>query len=143
MKVVLINPPVRTGKYRSTRATIPPLGIGYLAAYLDRNGIDCEVIDGKLEGITVDQISTRIAAAKAELIGISAMTPDIIATGEIAQNIKESLPGTPVVVGGAHAIAMPQGTLDEFPAIDYVVTSEGEQALLELTEAIRGLRGST
>jgi len=140
MKVVLINPPVRTGKYRSTRVTIPPIGIGYLAAYLDRNGIDCEVIDGKLEGITVDQISTRVAAAKPELIGISAMTPDIMAAGEIAQNTKESLPDTPVVVGGAHAIAMPQGTLDEFPAIDYVVTGEGEQALLELTEAIRGER---
>lgn len=140
MKVILINPPVRAGKYRSTRATIPPLGIGYLAAYLDRNSIDCEVIDGKLEGITVDQISTRVAAAKPELIGISAMTPDIMATGEIAQNTKQFLPDTPVVVGGAHAIAMPQGTLDEFPAIDYVVTGEGEQALLELTEAIRGKR---
>ena len=43
MKVALINPPGGYYAARWAESTLPSLGLGYLAAYLERNGIDCEL----------------------------------------------------------------------------------------------------
>jgi len=135
-KVLLVNPPVATGGYESKECSIPPVGIGYLASYLIQNGISCEIVDGKLEGLTVDEVAVRCTGSGADLVGISAMTPDIVAAGLIAGRIKESSPQTPVVLGGAHAIARPRETLAEFPQFDFLATGEGEQTLHELVGAL-------
>ena len=41
MKILLINPPTRT----RIPADYPPLGLGYLAAWLRRDGHDAEILD--------------------------------------------------------------------------------------------------
>jgi anaerobic magnesium-protoporphyrin IX monomethyl ester cyclase len=120
--------------------SIFPVGLGYLAAYLEHNGIHCQIIDGKLGEFSLDQIIKKVAVKKPLIVGLSAMTPDIMPASKIAQHIKEEMPGTFVVLGGAHAIAMPGETLKEFPEIDFVVTGEGEETFVELVHSISGAR---
>ena len=140
MKVVLINPPVGCGKYAATQSDVPRAALGYLAAYLEKNGIHCDIIDGKLERITIDDVSNKIAITKPDIVGISAMTPDIVSASKIAKSIKEKMPGIFIALGGAHAIAMPNDSLKEFPEIDFVVTGEGEETLVELVNSISDTR---
>lgn len=135
-QVLLITPPVESGKYKSLRTAIPHVGIAYLAGFLESKGISCDVIDGKLEGLTIEEVCRQIVEKKPQLLGLSAMTPDAIAASKIATSVKLQLPDTPIVMGGPHAIAIPYETLREFPAIDFVVTGEGEEVLVELFQTI-------
>ncbi len=140
MRVVLVNPPVEYGRYKSWQSSIPPAGLGYLAAYLEENHIACDIIDGKLEGLSLDEVCEKILSRKPDVIGLSAMTPDIIVASKIARRIKTTLPGSFTVLGGPHAIAMPKETLKDFSEIDFVATGEGEITLVELIQAISGNR---
>jgi len=140
MKVVLINPPVNHGRYESKQSEIPPAGLGYLAAYLEGNGIQCDVVDGKVEGLSINEVVEKIAMIKPNIAGLSAMTPDVISARRVARGIKEISPGTSIVLGGAHAIAIPKETLQEFSEIDFVVTGEGEETFVELVHSIIGER---
>lgn len=138
MKVVLINTPVEQGRYKSKQTSIPPIGLGYLASYLESNGIQCNIIDGKLEGISPKKICEQVLMQKPDIVGLSAMTPDIIAASKIADMIKRILPETDIVLGGAHSIAIPKETLEEYPSIDFVVTGEGEETFVELIDHLSG-----
>lgn len=136
MNIVLVNPPVRSGRYASWQTSIPPAGIGYLAAYLEQHDFGCSVIDGKLWKISIDEVCDQLCALNPDLIGFSAMTPDMPSTGEISRRVKEKMPGVITVMGGAHAIAIPHETLQEFPHIDFVITGEGEDTFVELVTAL-------
>ncbi len=140
MKVVLVNPPVGHGRYESKQSSVPPAGLGYLAAYLESNSIQCDIIDGKMDGLFSEEVVEKIARIKPDIVGLSAMTPDVISANKIAENIKGKLPGIFVVLGGAHAIAIPRETLQEFPEIDFVVAGEGEETFVELIHSIAGGR---
>ena len=51
MTVVLVNPTPEKFTQKWDQPGFPPLGLGYLAASLRRNGIGVTVLDGKLEGL--------------------------------------------------------------------------------------------
>jgi radical SAM superfamily enzyme YgiQ (UPF0313 family) len=69
------------------------------------------------------------------VVGISAMTPDIIWAAKIAKGIKAALPHVPIVIGGPHINAMPRESLEEFPYFDLAIVGEGEFAMLELADS--------
>jgi len=50
----------------------------------------------------------------------------------VAELARETLPGATVVVGGAHASAVPDRLMGQVPAIDVLVVGEGEHTLVEL-----------
>lgn len=46
VEVLLINPPESTNKYRTfLNVLAPPLGIAYIGAVLEENGISVKIID--------------------------------------------------------------------------------------------------
>ena len=45
MKVLLVNPPYNSSKYRFIGLVAPPLGIAYIAAVLEKKGFDVSIID--------------------------------------------------------------------------------------------------
>lgn len=61
----------------------------------------------------------------------------IMETGRVAALIKKHHPRSTVVVGGIHAAALPDRTLQEFPSIDYVVLGEGEFICPEIVQRLR------
>ena len=53
--------------------------------------------------------------------------------------IREAFPHAKIVVGGEHVTAMPEFSLRDCPAIDYIVKGEGELAFSRLEETLRSL----
>ena len=51
LNVTLVNPPYRTRPHQ--HPPFPPLGLGYLAAVLEKNGFEVEVIDCQASQITL------------------------------------------------------------------------------------------
>ena len=135
MRVALINPPPPQRTERWDRADFPHIGLGYLAGVLRSQDIPVAVLDGKLERIGVAEVLARLREFAPGLVGLSAMTHEIEIAADLAQQIKRALPGTPVVVGGVHATALPAQTLREFPVFDAAIFGEGERTLVEVVRA--------
>ena len=135
MRVALINPPPPQRTERWDRADFPHIGLGYLAGVLRSQDIPVAVLDGKLERIGVAEVLARLREFAPGLVGLSAMTHEIEIAADLAEQIKRALPGTPVVVGGGHATALPAQTLREFPVFDAAIFGEGERTLVEVVRA--------
>jgi len=67
-------------------------------------------------------------------VAFSTTTGDHMWVADLAARLKEVLPGVPNVTGGAHPTFFPQ--FIEKPSIDFICRGEGEEALLELMDAL-------
>ncbi len=115
----------------------PSLGLGYLAAVLEANGIETKIFDGRYFNIDDEQLVEEICNFCPDVLGLSAMTHEIKLTASIARIVKEKL-NIPVIIGGCHITALPVETMREFPMFDYGVISEGEYTLIDLVKCIKG-----
>jgi len=82
------------------------------------------------------------AAAKAaleggtQIVGITAATMSIFNAHDLAKAIKHQNPKATVVIGGPHVTALPDDTLQRFPAFDLAVVGEGDITIEELLQAL-------
>lgn len=129
-KVILINP------YHKEWGHSPSLGIAYLASVLEANKIEVKIIDMCAYGMKFAELRGTLKQYNANLVGITATTPQIPITFKIAQLVKEISPTCMVVLGGVHPTALPEESLGN-PYVDYVVRNEGEYTLLELISYLR------
>ena len=129
LDVLLVYPP-----YTYPRKS-PPLGLGYLASVLERAGFSVKIIDMSPLRMELGDLEEEIMLTKPSIIGISFMTNQYRIAVEIASLAKEVKPGTPVIVGGPHASALPHEILQEGP-VDFVVIGEGENTMLELVPVL-------
>ena len=125
MKVALARPNYYT------HLITPPLGIGYLCAYLRTHDVPAFVVDGLNRGLSNDEIVG--ACAEADLIGISCLSDFWPETADLVAKLKRA--GKRVVVGGPHASALPAAVLEQSDA-DFVIVGEGEETLLDLVRAL-------
>lgn len=116
-----------------------PLGLGYIAAVLEQNGFEVEMIDACLENLSIKAIKERIERLAPDVVGISMLAAIARTAVAIAQATKEVDSHIPVVVGGPHATFAYRNLLENYP-IDYVVMGEGEETMLKLMQALRDRR---
>ena len=107
----------------------PPLGLGYIVAYLRSHGVSADLVDCTFMG--QEEAVERIRAANPKIIGIQAMfsmKDKVLELAKILRNNCEFL-----VAGGPLATSNPEEFTHLF---DVVVVGEGEQTMLELVQAI-------
>lgn len=135
-KISLIRP-----NYYSHLIT-PPLGLGYLSSYLKSKGYNTKIIDGLNLSLSNDGI-VRFSE-DADLVCITCLSDFFSQVIDLSLRLKNR--NKIVVIGGAHATALPEFTLKQTQA-DFVVVGEGEKTLFELVQAIEkhkstdGIRG--
>lgn len=135
-QVLLISTPVISER---ERFYIPdfeiPLNVCYLASALEAGGISAGIVDMNVadRGFSLEQF---VSETKPAVAAFAAYTPFIHVANEYAAKLKDALPGITTIVGGYHASALPENTLQEFSAFDYLVYGEGEETLRELCAKI-------
>jgi radical SAM superfamily enzyme YgiQ (UPF0313 family) len=147
MKIILVNPPVaewgrisRNWHSRAELNIVPPLGIAYIAAMLEQEGLPVKLFD-----CTVDISHTRlielIREETPDILGITSTTPTFLTAKEIAKAVHQISAKSIIVIGGPHVTALPEevGLCDCF---DIGIVGEGEITFLELVRHISesGLR---
>jgi len=133
MKIVLIFPP----SIYQTKETMPPLGLAWLAAVLQKNGFsDVYIIDSVINKYDNQKIIELLKAQSADLIGLSFGTQNRFYAFQLAELIKENFPSVPLVAGGPHVTLTADDTLKQIQAIDMIVRGEGEFTFLELVQAL-------
>jgi radical SAM superfamily enzyme YgiQ (UPF0313 family) len=156
MKITLVHPPMTVNDLKCMPQVQPPLGLGYIAATLRREGHTVCVVDGVGEGIgrhtafregswiyglPIDEIVDRIDA-DTEVLGVGIMFSNFWPVSrELIRALRARFPRAVIVCGGEHVTALPDFVLDEAP-IDYAVLGEGEETLSELLAHLANAPGS-
>jgi len=129
MRVLLVSPEPNTWNSRKHL----PLGLGYLAAVLERAGHTVVVYDAAVETEPLD----ATLAQGFDLVGVSAVTPLIYEAWQVAAQAKSL--GYTTILGGPHLTLMPDESLAR-PGVDLVARGEAEDTILEVMEALAGRR---
>lgn len=142
MKVQLVNaPPLKMAKLGEFLVnTWPPLGIMYLASYLEQNlreRLEIKLTDGVLLG--KEKALEEVLDFAPDILGISAVTSTSTGGYWLISKAKEKLPKTFVIYGGAHASALPEEVY-KVSQTNLVALGEGEQTLLEVVKALQSGR---
>ncbi len=141
MKVALIHPSAEElyGKWEDSVGVWPPLGIAYLASFLEKNGHTVSIIDANAEHKSIDAVVEELRSFKPNLVGITSVTVLILQAFKLAKAVKKAM-DVPVVLGGPHPTTIPEDTIlrDE---VDFVVRGEGERTLIELIGCIEAGKG--
>ncbi len=127
MKLLLINPGTKElNEY-------PPLGIGYIAAVLEKEGIQIELLD---MGVSDQKDLSRILRYDFDLAGITATSFTFTRASDILEKIKSIHKNIITVMGGPHTtIAL--GDVLKHASIDYAVYGEGEITMVELLRLLK------
>jgi magnesium-protoporphyrin IX monomethyl ester (oxidative) cyclase len=159
MKIMLIIPPSTLWSIERPHV-VQPLGIGYIAAVLEKEGYEIKVLDavalgwqeylskwqgknvnkGKTIhfGISWDEIKKYVEEARPDVVGISSaytcQSENVHKTAEVVKNAGKNIT---VVVGGAHPTAFPELVLKD-RNVDIVVIGEGELTVVELMQKLKG-----
>jgi anaerobic magnesium-protoporphyrin IX monomethyl ester cyclase len=134
--VTLVNPPYPEGAHQ--HPPFIPLGIGYLAAVLEKNCYQVDVIDCQALRITHEQCRTELSKRNPDVIGMTSTTLTYKSAAQIAKIAKEVNPNCITMIGGSHVSFWDENALKEFPQLDVIVRKEGENTLLELMQRIEG-----
>lgn len=139
MRILLINPFGSNwveGREDKTETAIrmAPMGILSIAAYLEQQGVETALHDcrGPVTLVGTADVMARVAEFKPDMVGFTAVTSSFLNAYRQAEAIKQTAPHIKTIVGGVHVSALRGKILEQYPAIDYLVTGEGEKAMAEL-----------
>lgn len=137
LKVLLIVPP---GGYYAERwsggVLMPPLGIGYVAAMLERSRHDVAILDAHVQGMTEKDIARELLAYRPDIAGVTFTTENRFEAFRTAELIRETLPECHVTAGGPHVSLAGEDTLEGIAAFDSVVVGEGEETMVNLADCL-------
>ncbi len=138
-RVLLINPPDKAESSTALRLKLPPLGLLYIAAYLEKHGFPVEVLDANLYDYTCERAAFEASKKSPDIVGVTATTVTLKSALNIIRAVRRAMPGVVTMIGGPHVTYMPSETLAECPELDIVVIGEGEETALELARSLEGL----
>lgn len=113
-----------------------PLGIGYIASYLEKNGISVKVLDNSVENLGKAEFQDFLRQTRPLCVGFSVCTSSYNNALYLARLVKDVESGIYVVMGGAQPSALACEVLKN-NSVDIVVKGEGEETFLELTRRIK------
>jgi anaerobic magnesium-protoporphyrin IX monomethyl ester cyclase len=130
----LVNPPYPTRPHQ--HSPFPPLGLGYLAAVLEKNHYEVDVIDCQASQLTHEDFKTEISKRQPNVVGVTSTTRTYKSALQTIGIAKEVHPNCLTILGGPHATFWDENALQECPQLDIIVRKEGENTLLELVQRL-------
>lgn len=138
-KILFINPyPVYASGINE--ATIyPPLGMAYIAATLEKDNLECKIIDAAVLKLNQAELIAEIRKFKPDAIGISTNIVTAKAGVELGKVLRQKFSRMLLIYGGPYATAESDLILRNTGA-DIVVFGEGEATMEEITKNLRNLK---
>ncbi|OGL50423.1 MAG: hypothetical protein A2161_13480, partial [Candidatus Schekmanbacteria bacterium RBG_13_48_7] len=136
MKVLLTLPPDPGASF-----TMPDLGLGYLAASLQKANLPVNIVDSINESLTLDELITRIGSIQPDIVGIKFFSKDFYVSHKFLKKIKEIYPEITTVGGGPHpSCSDPKDLMEQLPDLDYAIRGEAEKSIVTFVKLIRSIR---
>ena len=111
---------------------LPTLGIGYIAAVLEKEGYkNVSIVDRTLHADESPELIRDILDKNPDVVGFYAVSENYKFVVSIFEKIKEARPEVVTILGGPHVYGLPEESVNS-PAIDFAINGEAEYAFLEL-----------
>lgn len=140
MNILLINPrTVKASTFPSGEffsCTAPNMGLAYIAAALEQNKHNIEIIDAQALGLDDATLRDNILNKNPDIIGVTATTTSLYDGFNAIKTGRELYPTAFTIMGGIHASCLPIETLKDCPQLDAVCIGEGEITIVELAKAL-------
>ena len=131
--IILFHP--RSTKPKNRRL---PLSVLYLGAVLEGRE-EYEIVDGNADPDPWATIDALMQRHPVELLGVSVMPgPQLPQAIAVCRAFREKYPRVPIAWGGYFASLYTEAALNA-RYVDFVVKGQGEDTLLELLDALRGV----
>lgn len=141
IKTLVLQPPISDkvmwGRFKKGSGYVPPLGIMYIASYMESKGFSCDVLDCLVEKYKISDLKKHLLKNKYNFIGITCMTNSALDAFASAKIAREACPDALIVLGGVHPTALPEQTIRECPDADFVIIGEGEQTFVDLANCLQ------
>jgi anaerobic magnesium-protoporphyrin IX monomethyl ester cyclase len=135
MNFLLVDPPHKIWEF--LRAWVPSPACLQLAAYLE-NDFTIEFMDCTIQENPWRDLEEKVKKLKPDVIGLTtACTYFANDAMNSAHLVKEASPKSIVIAGGSHPSLIPEETLRNCSAIDFICVGEGEITLHEFLTAIK------
>lgn len=131
MRVLFICTP-----YPLEEFPMPPLSLSYLAAVLQREGIEVQILDLLISQHTSAKIRRKLEEYQPRVVGVPCSTMNYPAAINILKVCKGFDPDVVTVIGGPHVSFTATETLEQAPWVDIVVRGEGEETLVEMVRVL-------
>jgi anaerobic magnesium-protoporphyrin IX monomethyl ester cyclase len=112
------------------------LGLGYLAAVLEKNEYQVDVIDCQLLKLSLEDFRSEISKRQPNIVGVTSSTLTYQSALKLIKIVKEACPDCITIAGGPHVTFWDDKALEECPELDIVVRREGEITMLEIVQKI-------
>jgi len=127
MKILLALPRFRPN-------TNPPLGLAYIAACLEKENFEVEILDPTFESL--EYAENRLKKTDYDMLGVSCYTMNYNKGLRFAGIAKRMNPNCVIVFGGVHPTILADEVISE-KFVDIVCVGEGEETMVELSIAIK------
>ncbi|MBI4667797.1 MAG: radical SAM protein [Elusimicrobia bacterium] len=114
---------------------IPPLSLMHVAAILEKEGVEVQLLDMDAERLGYAQALEKIRSFSPDLLGFTLTTYSFHPVLRWIKKFKQDS-GLPIIAGGAHAALYPQEIMSH-PEIDFLIIGEAEIPLPEFVRAFR------
>jgi anaerobic magnesium-protoporphyrin IX monomethyl ester cyclase len=132
--ITLVNPAAPEGAVMHWPFAI--LGLGYLAAILEKNNYPVDVIDCQVQQMSLEEFKAEIAKRKPDIVGATSSTLTYKSGMKLIQAAREVLPNVVTIAGGPHVTFWDNQALEDYPELDIVARREGELTLLDLVQHV-------
>ncbi len=131
MRVLLMSTP-----YPLEENPIPPLSLSYLAAVLQSEGIEVQILDLLVSQHSARKIRDKLAEYQPQMVGATCVTLNSNIAARNLKVCKDFDPGIVTMLGGPHASFAIKETLLRSRWIDLVIIGEGERTIVELARTL-------
>ncbi len=133
--ILFIAPPFSYGDLDSIGPKCPPLGIAFIAAYIEQKGYATKILDAFALDYSIEQVGEEIKKIQPKIILVGSMTASHKSALAIMELAKQIDPAITVICGGPHVTNLPESTILK-SYVDYLVINEGEATTLELLDML-------
>ncbi len=123
-KVLFVEPKAVEANVFAKFMSLPLMGPLYLGTLIRNAGFDVKIVNENLLGrkLTMNEL-------EGDVLLLTSLTSTSERAYELARQFKQKNPGSLVIMGGIHATFL---TEEALRYVDYVVTGEGEDVILDL-----------
>ena len=103
IKTLVLQPPISDenlwGRFKKGSGYVPPLGIMYIASYMELKNFSCDVLDCFVEQYKLPDLREYLSKHKYDIIGITCMTNSADDAFAVAKLAKKINPEAVLVIG--------------------------------------------
>ncbi len=119
-----------------TRVLDPPLGLGFIGAFLKQHGYPIKLLDFASNPMSLSKISQAVLEFKPTLVGFTCYNSNYYLIKKIATQLKAQIPFLKIMIGGPTPTFSAQEIFEDTKVFDFIVRGEGERTVLDLVKVI-------